>query len=39
MKYSLTLKAIDLLRGRDGYDMRYLKYYRAHAPDATPPKA
>jgi 5-methyltetrahydrofolate--homocysteine methyltransferase len=33
MKYSLTLKAIDLLRGRDGYGMRYLKYYRAHAPE------
>lgn len=33
MKYSLSIKAIDLLRGRDGYGMRYLKYYRAHAPD------
>ncbi|GAB4456688.1 MAG: methyltetrahydrofolate cobalamin methyltransferase [Anaerolineales bacterium] len=32
MKYSLTIKAIDLLRGRDGYGMRYLKFYRAHAP-------
>jgi len=42
MKYSLTIKAIDLLRGRDGYGMRYLKYYRAHPPVAaipTPPKA
>jgi 5-methyltetrahydrofolate--homocysteine methyltransferase len=33
MKYSLAIKAIDLLRGRDGYGMRYLKYYRAHAPE------
>jgi 5-methyltetrahydrofolate--homocysteine methyltransferase len=33
MKYSLTLKAIDLLRGRDGYGAKYLKYYRAHAPE------
>ncbi|GAB4450159.1 MAG: methyltetrahydrofolate cobalamin methyltransferase [Anaerolineales bacterium] len=39
MKYSLTIKAIDLLRGRDGYGMRYLKFYRTHAPPATPPKA
>ena len=35
MKYSLSIKAIDLLRGRDGYGMRYLKYYRAHAPEKT----
>jgi 5-methyltetrahydrofolate--homocysteine methyltransferase len=33
MKYSLTIKALDLLRGRDGYGMRYLKYYRAHTPE------
>jgi 5-methyltetrahydrofolate--homocysteine methyltransferase len=33
MKYSLAIRAIDLLRGRDGYGMRYLKYYRAHAPE------
>lgn len=33
MKYGLAIKAIDLLRGRDGYGMRYLKYYRAHAPE------
>jgi hypothetical protein len=33
MKYSLAIKAIDLLRGRDGYGMKYLKYYRAHAPE------
>ena len=39
MKYSLTVKAIDLLRGRDGYGMRYLKYYRAHAPETVPTKA
>ena len=38
MKYTLSIRAIDLLRGRDGYGMRYLKYYRAHAPEATPPK-
>jgi hypothetical protein len=31
MKYGLAIKAIDLLRGRDAYGMRYLKYYRAHA--------
>lgn len=35
MKYSLSIKAIDLLRGRDGYGMRYLKYYRAHAPEKS----
>lgn len=34
MKYSLTIKAIDLLRGRDGYGMRYLKFYRTHTPTA-----
>ena len=35
MKYTLSIRAIDLLRGRDGYGMRYLKYYRAHAPEKT----
>jgi 5-methyltetrahydrofolate--homocysteine methyltransferase len=35
MKYSLSIKAIDLLRGRDSYGMKYLKYYRAHAPEKT----
>jgi len=30
-KYGITIKAIDLLRGRDSYGMKYLKYYRAHA--------
>lgn len=35
MKYGLTLKAIDLLRGRDSYGAKYLKYYRAHAPEKT----
>ncbi|NWG35782.1 MAG: dihydropteroate synthase [Chloroflexi bacterium] len=35
IKYSLTIKAIDLLRGRDGYGMRYLKYYRTHTPEKT----
>jgi len=33
MKYSLSIKAIDLLRGRDSYGGKYLKYYRAHAPE------
>jgi 5-methyltetrahydrofolate--homocysteine methyltransferase len=33
MKYTITIRAVDLLRGRDGYGMRYLKYYRAHAPE------
>jgi len=32
MKYSLHMRATDLLRGRDANAMRYLKYYRAHAP-------
>jgi 5-methyltetrahydrofolate--homocysteine methyltransferase len=36
MKYSLGLKAIDLLRGRDSYGAKYLKYYRAHAPEKAP---
>lgn len=35
MKYTLSIRAIDLLRGRDSYGMRYLKYYRAHAPEKT----
>lgn len=35
MKYSLSIKAIDLLRGRDSYGAKYLKYYRAHAPEKT----
>ena len=34
MKYSLMVKAVDLLRGRD-QGMKYLKYYRAHAPEKT----
>lgn len=33
MKYTLAIRAVDLLRGRDSYGMRYLKYYRAHAPE------
>lgn len=33
MKYSLGVKAIDLLRGRDSYGAKYLKYYRAHTPE------
>ncbi|MFH2102910.1 MAG: dihydropteroate synthase [Chloroflexota bacterium] len=36
LKYCLFLRAVDLLRGRDSYAMRYLKYYRAHPP-APPP--
>lgn len=39
MKYGLTIRAIDLLRARDEYGMRYLKYYRAHPPVPAPPKA
>ncbi|MFZ5884216.1 MAG: dihydropteroate synthase [Chloroflexota bacterium] len=35
MKYSLTIKATDLLRGRDSYGAKYLKFYRAHAPEKT----
>lgn len=35
IKYTLAIRAIDLLRGRDSYGMRYLKYYRAHAPEKT----
>lgn len=30
MKYSLHIRATDLLHGRDANAMRYLKYYRAH---------
>jgi 5-methyltetrahydrofolate--homocysteine methyltransferase len=30
MKYTLHIRATDLLRGRDANAMRYLKYYRAH---------
>lgn len=33
MKYSLHIRATDLLRGRDTNAMRYLKYYRAHPPE------
>jgi len=33
MKYSLHIRAADLLRGADGNAMRYLKYYRAHLPE------
>jgi hypothetical protein len=39
MKYSLTIKALDLLRGRDSYGGKYLKYYRAHTPEKEPPKS
>ncbi|MBI4760597.1 MAG: dihydropteroate synthase [Chloroflexota bacterium] len=35
IKYTLAIRAIDLLRGRDSYGMRYLKYYRAHAQEKT----
>jgi len=38
MKYALTIRAIDLLRARDDYGMRYLKYYRAHPPVPVPAK-
>ncbi|GAB4424277.1 MAG: methyltetrahydrofolate cobalamin methyltransferase [Anaerolineales bacterium] len=30
MKYGLHIRATDLLNGRDGNAMRYLKYYRKH---------
>ena len=33
MKYTLNIRATDLLRGRDANAMRYLKYYRKHAPE------
>jgi 5-methyltetrahydrofolate--homocysteine methyltransferase len=33
MKYSLHIRATDLLRGRDTNAMRYLKYYRKHPPE------
>lgn len=32
MKYTLHIRATDLLRGRDANALRYLKYYRKHAP-------
>jgi 5-methyltetrahydrofolate--homocysteine methyltransferase len=35
MKYTLHIRATDLLRGRDPNAMRYLKYYRAHPPEKT----
>jgi 5-methyltetrahydrofolate--homocysteine methyltransferase len=33
MKYSLHIRATDLLRGRDTNALRYLKYYRKHPPE------
>ena len=33
MKYTLHIRATDLLRGRDANAMRYLKYYRKHPPE------
>jgi 5-methyltetrahydrofolate--homocysteine methyltransferase len=33
MKYTLHIRATDLLRGRDANALRYLKYYRAHPPE------
>lgn len=33
MKYSLHIRATDLLRGRDANAVRYLKYYRKHPPE------
>lgn len=32
MKYTLHIRASDLLRGRDSNALRYLKYYRKHPP-------
>jgi 5-methyltetrahydrofolate--homocysteine methyltransferase len=31
-KMAPTIHAADLLRGRDNHGMRYIKYFRAHAP-------
>lgn len=31
-KYTLGIRAVDLLMGRDAYAGRYIKYYRTHAP-------
>lgn len=31
-KLAPTIRAADLLRGRDAHGMRYIKYFRAHAP-------
>jgi 5-methyltetrahydrofolate--homocysteine methyltransferase len=33
MKYSLHIRATDLLRGQDTNALRYLKYYRKHPPE------
>ena len=33
MKYTLHIRATDLLRGRDANALRYLKYYRKHPPE------
>jgi 5-methyltetrahydrofolate--homocysteine methyltransferase len=30
VKYARSLRAVDLLLGRDNYAMRYVKYCRAH---------
>jgi 5-methyltetrahydrofolate--homocysteine methyltransferase len=35
MKYTLNIRATDLLRGRDANAMRYLKYYRKHPPEKS----
>lgn len=32
-KMAPTIKAADLLRGRDSHSMRYIKYFRAHPPE------
>ena len=34
VKYARTLRAVDLLLGRDNYAMRYVKYCRAHPVEA-----
>jgi len=32
VKLAPTIRAADLLRGRDQHGMRYIKYFRDHAP-------
>jgi 5-methyltetrahydrofolate--homocysteine methyltransferase len=34
VKYAASLKAVDLLLGRDEYAARYIKYFRAHPPES-----
>ena len=34
-KLAATIRAIDLLRGRDAYAQRYIKYCRAHPRESS----